>query len=116
MAGCDPPSIRTVLDVLHERPRLTGAQLRAASGLPRRTIYQALRVLCDRGTVLRRTSLQDSRQTYYWLNQELPRDVKPASRRAVPVPRLHAAPEPPTQALHAAHAEQSVPPIQRVPA
>lgn len=69
MAGRDPPSVRTVLELLEACPPLTGAQLRAASGLPRRTVYQALRVLCERGTVLHRTSLRDSRQTYYWLNQ-----------------------------------------------
>lgn len=46
---------------------MTAADLRNASALPRRTIYQALRVLREGGLVHHRRSLQDTRQTYFWL-------------------------------------------------
>ena len=63
----DPPSVRLVLGALRESGRLTGAQLRQRSGLPRRTVYQALRLLRERGAVRHRKSLQDTRQSYFWL-------------------------------------------------
>ncbi|MHB1262000.1 MAG: helix-turn-helix domain-containing protein [Thermoplasmatota archaeon] len=63
----DPPSVRAILGALHARQRLTGADLREVSGLPRRTVYQALRILRERGDVQQRKSLHDTRQTYFWL-------------------------------------------------
>ena len=59
--------MRLVLGALRESGRLTGAQLRQRSGLPRRTVYQALRLLRERGAVRHRKSLQDTRQSYFWL-------------------------------------------------
>ena len=69
----DPPSVRLVLGALQAGRRLTGAELRAASGLPRRTVYQALRVLRERGEVQFRKSLQDTRQSYFWLAEPVAR-------------------------------------------
>jgi DNA-binding MarR family transcriptional regulator len=48
---------------------MTGADLRAVSGLPRRTVYSALRILRERGAVHQRKSLHDTRQTYFWLTE-----------------------------------------------
>lgn len=62
----DAPSVRTVGAVL-QRGRMTAKELRLASGLPRRTIYRALSILREEGLVQQRRSLQDSRQSYFWL-------------------------------------------------
>lgn len=67
----DPPSVRTVLGVLQLGRRVTAAELRQLSGLPRRTVYQALRVLRERGAVHQRRSLQDTRQSYFWLAEPM---------------------------------------------
>lgn len=72
----DPPSVRLVLGALQDGGRLTGAELRAASGLPRRTVYQALRVLRERGDVQFRKSLQDTRQSYFWLSEPVAANVE----------------------------------------
>jgi DNA-binding transcriptional ArsR family regulator len=77
----DPPSVRLVLGALQMGRRLTGAQLREASGLPRRTVYQALRVLRERGVVLYRKSLQDTRQSYFWLAEAVATNVVPEGLR-----------------------------------
>jgi DNA-binding MarR family transcriptional regulator len=65
--GPDAPSVRTVLDTLRGREPMTGAAVREASGLPRRTVYAALRTLRERGVLMQRASLHDTRQTYFWL-------------------------------------------------
>jgi DNA-binding MarR family transcriptional regulator len=62
----DAPSVHAVGAVL-QRGRMTAKDLRLASGLPRRTIYRALSILCEEGLVQQRRSLQDSRQSYFWL-------------------------------------------------
>lgn len=72
----DPPSVRTVLGVLQLGRRMTGAELRQVSGLPRRTVYQALRVLRERGVVQQRKSLQDTRQSYFWLAEPVQGNVE----------------------------------------
>jgi hypothetical protein len=46
---------------------MTAAELRNASNLPRRTIFSALQVLREGGLLNQRRSLQDTRQTYFWL-------------------------------------------------
>ena len=72
----DPPSVRLVLGVLQLGRRLTGAEVREVSGLPRRTVYQALRVLRERGVVQMRKSLQDTRQSYFWLAEPMAANVE----------------------------------------
>lgn len=62
-----PPSVQTVLCTLYGKDPMTSQQLRESTGLPRRTVYAALRTLRDLGILKERTSLKDSRQTYFWL-------------------------------------------------
>jgi hypothetical protein len=66
----DAPSVRAVLAALQCDHAMTGADLRVASGLPRRTVYSALRVLRARGVLRQRLSLHDTRQTFFWLARE----------------------------------------------
>ena len=61
------PSVRTILDILRGHTPMTGKQLREESGLPRRTVYTALRRLREMGLLKERPSLRDSRQTYFWV-------------------------------------------------
>jgi biotin operon repressor len=61
-----------VLAALQAGARMTGADLRRACGLPRRTVYEALRRLRERGVLRQRGSLHDSRQTYFWLAEAEP--------------------------------------------
>ena len=67
-----PPSTETVLCTLHNHTPMTGAQLREETGLPRRTVYAALKQLRELGILRERISLRDSRQTYFWLAGEDP--------------------------------------------
>src|SRR5688572_24484963 len=60
------PSVRTVGGVLLGG-RMTAMQIRNASGLPRRTVYSALKALRKEGLLQERRSLKDSRQSYFWL-------------------------------------------------
>ena len=62
------PSVQSVLQALYERHPLTGAQIRDATKLPRRTVYAALQRLREVGVLRERVSLKDSRQTYFWLD------------------------------------------------
>jgi DNA-binding transcriptional ArsR family regulator len=64
-----PASVRTVLRELGEHQPMTGKQLREATGLPRRTVYTALRKLRELGVLRERQSLRDTRQTYFWVSQ-----------------------------------------------
>jgi DNA-binding MarR family transcriptional regulator len=48
---------------------MTGKQLREATGLPRRTIYTALRRLREMGLLEEQASLRDTRQTYFWVHE-----------------------------------------------
>lgn len=47
---------------------MTGKEIREATGLPRRTVYTALRRLREMGMLQERSSLKDTRQTYFWLS------------------------------------------------
>jgi DNA-binding transcriptional ArsR family regulator len=67
-----PASARTILDKLTGHSPMTGKQIREATGLPRRTIYTALRRLRALGMLHERQSLRDTRQTYFWLEGEEP--------------------------------------------
>lgn len=60
--------MQAVLQVLYERHPLTGAQIRDATKLPRRTVYAAVTRLRELGVLRERVSLKDSRQTYFWLD------------------------------------------------
>lgn len=62
-----PGSVSVILRQLQGSPPMTGKQLREATGLPRRTIYTALRKLREMGVLQERQSLRDTRQTYFWL-------------------------------------------------
>ena len=63
-----PPSVQTVLCTLYGHDPMTSQELRESTGLPRRTVYAALRTLRDLGLLKERLSLKDSRQTYFWLS------------------------------------------------
>lgn len=62
-----PSSVQTILCQLYGHPPMTGKELREATGLPRRTIYTALRKLRSLGLLKERSSLRDTRQTYFWV-------------------------------------------------
>jgi transcription initiation factor IIE alpha subunit len=62
-----PPSVQTVARTLDQQGPMTSADLRGFTGLPRRTIHNALRQLRERNLLRERASLRDMRQTYYWL-------------------------------------------------
>ena len=64
-----PASVQKVLGQLQNHPPQTGKQLREATGLPRRTIYTALRRLRELGLLQERSSLKDTRQTYFWVSE-----------------------------------------------
>ena len=83
-----PISVQTILCQLYGHTPMTGKQLREATGLPRRTIYTALRKLRDLGLLQERQSLRDTRQTYFWV--PAPADGAPAS------PATHAGASRPT--------------------
>lgn len=61
------PSVATVLQALAGRPPTTAGELRAITGLPRRTLSGALRVLRESGRLREQQSLRDSRKTFFWL-------------------------------------------------
>jgi DNA-binding transcriptional ArsR family regulator len=77
-----PPSVEAVFCTLAGHDPMTGAQLRETTGLPRRTIYEALRTLRGLGVLRERPSLRDSRQTFFWIAG---RDAAPAA--PAPPPR-----------------------------
>jgi DNA-binding transcriptional regulator GbsR (MarR family) len=77
-----PSSVQTILCQLYGHTPMTGKQLREATGLPRRTIYTALRKLRDLGLLQERQSLRDTRQTYFWV----PGDAAPQGASAPPQP------------------------------
>ncbi len=68
LPGTAPASVQAIVSKLHGHAPMTGKELREATGLPRRTIYTALRRLREMGLLQERQSLRDTRQTYFWLN------------------------------------------------
>ncbi len=88
-----PASARTIIEKLEGHSPMTGKQIREATGLPRRTIYTALRRLRALGMLHERQSLRDTRQTYFWLEGEEPGHAAHA----------HLGPQGPGQAAAAAH-------------
>lgn len=81
MGHPDAPSVQAILGALRQNMPMTGADIRQVSGLPRRTVYTALRTLRERGVLRQRQSLQDTRQTYFWL-VDLP-SARPSERLAL---------------------------------
>ncbi|MHB8633285.1 MAG: helix-turn-helix domain-containing protein [Thermoplasmatota archaeon] len=71
-SGDSSPSVRTIMGLLRGHSPMTGKQLREESGLPRRTVYTALRRLREMGLLKERPSLRDSRQTYFWIAADTP--------------------------------------------
>lgn len=74
-----PPSVQTVLCTLVDHDPMTGQQIRESTGLPRRTVYAALKQLKSFGILRERISLKDTRQTYFWV---VAQGDKPAPERA----------------------------------
>ncbi|MFO1535602.1 MAG: helix-turn-helix domain-containing protein [Thermoplasmatota archaeon] len=64
------PSVQTVLGTLRAHEPMTSADIQATTGLPRRTVYAALRTLRGLGVLMERPSLRDMRQSYVWLAHE----------------------------------------------
>ncbi|MEA3143316.1 MAG: Sugar-specific transcriptional regulator TrmB [Thermoplasmata archaeon] len=85
-----PISVQTILCQLYGHTPMTGKQLREATGLPRRTIYTALRKLRDLGLLQERQSLRDTRQTYFWV--PAPAEGAPATPVPSPSPSYAARP------------------------
>lgn len=74
-----PASVQTVLRELTGHAPMTGKELREATGLPRRTIYTALSKLRQLGILEERSSLKDTRQTYFWVpSQRVPAAAPPS--------------------------------------
>lgn len=65
-----PASVQAIVHQLVERSPMTGKEIREATGLPRRTVYTALLRLREMGILQERSSLKDTRQTYFWLSSE----------------------------------------------
>ena len=62
-----PASVQAIVQKLSGHAPMTGKELREATGLPRRTVYTALNRLREMGLLQERSSLKDTRQTYFWL-------------------------------------------------
>jgi DNA-binding MarR family transcriptional regulator len=62
-----PESVKAVLCALEDHSPRTNKALQEETGLPRRTLYTALRRLREDGLVREQVSLRDTRQTYFWL-------------------------------------------------
>lgn len=61
------PSVLALIDAFAGRPPLTASDLRALTGLARRTVCWALQELRLRGWLREQRSLRDARQTFFWL-------------------------------------------------
>ena len=66
-----PESVQTILSHLVGHKPMTGKEIREATGLPRRTVYTALRRLREMGLLKEVPSLRDTRQTYFWVEGEV---------------------------------------------
>lgn len=62
-----PDSVQAILQQLAGHKPMTGKEIREATGLPRRTVYTALRRLREMGILKEKASLRDTRQTYFWV-------------------------------------------------
>ncbi len=63
-----PASVAKVICTLEGHEPMTNKQIQDATGLPRRTLYTALKRLQSEGLVRQQVSLRDTRQTYFWLD------------------------------------------------
>ncbi len=68
--GQVPDSVQAILAHLAGHPPMTGKEIREATGLPRRTVYTALRRLREMGLLKEQASLRDTRQTYFWITSD----------------------------------------------
>ncbi|MGB0653491.1 MAG: HTH domain-containing protein [Thermoplasmatota archaeon] len=68
--GAVPASVQKVMVQLESNSPMTGKQLREATGLPRRTIYSALKRLRELGILKEQYNLRDTRQRFLWLDTE----------------------------------------------
>lgn len=62
-----PPSVAKVLCTLGAHAPMTHKDIQEATGLPRRTLYSALKRLQQEGLVRQQVNLRDARQNYFWL-------------------------------------------------
>jgi hypothetical protein len=79
--------------MLQGRKPMTSSDICRLSGFPRRTVYAALRTLRERGALMQRLSLHDTRQTYFWLagNAGIDPVGRIAAETSAPsVPTVHA--------------------------
>src|ERR1041385_2488800 len=67
LPGLDASSVRSVLALLQTDHALTGKEIRTRSGLPRRTVYSALRVVSGGGVVVPGPGLRDTGQPLFWV-------------------------------------------------
>ncbi len=63
-----PPSVRAVLETLCQGAPLTMKGMQEQTGLGRRTLYTVIRRLRETGLLRERVNLQDTRQTFYWID------------------------------------------------
>lgn len=63
-----PPSSKLILKVLQYEGPLTTKEIVNKAGLPQRTVSYALKILLDKGLVVRKSYSRDSRQNLYLLN------------------------------------------------
>ncbi len=80
-----PASVARIACVLAEQAPITMKGLQDASGLGRRTVYNAVQRLAGMGVLCRRASLADTRQSYFWLDDNAIRSLGPfATTGALP--------------------------------
>ena len=75
-----PASVQAIVHELSTHAPMTGKEIREATGLPRRTVYTALRRLRGMGLLQERSSLKDTRQTYFWLAGDVKLDHESHAR------------------------------------
>lgn len=66
-----PDSVKAVLCALEDHTPRTNKALQRETGLPRRTLYTALKRLKQEGLVQQQISLRDTRQTLFWLPDDV---------------------------------------------
>jgi DNA-binding transcriptional ArsR family regulator len=77
-----PESARRVFDAVRENGPITHDSLRAATGMPARTIRFAVKRLRERGYIESMRSLKDCRTCYFFVSRDLiQQDALDAARR-----------------------------------
>jgi len=62
-----PPSAKYIFRLLLSEGEMTQKEIIEATGLPTRTVRNALRILKEKGVISSRTYLKDARQSIYFL-------------------------------------------------